>query len=72
MEKGINWWILINKKRILLFEDFIFFLLASIFGLIAFIFNKYEKLNEILIVANIAGLFLLVSIIGVLIKLKKN
>ena len=49
-----------------------FFLLSGMFGLIAFVFMQYSKLDEIkLILINIAGFILLIAIIGIGIKLKK-
>jgi uncharacterized membrane protein len=62
-----------QKEKITFWRTLFFFLLASIFGLVAYIFTKYEKLNEIqLILSNIAGMILLIAIIGVGVKLKKE
>ena len=50
-----------------------FFLLASIFGLVAFIFTRYTQLDEMqLFLVNLAGLSLFIAIIGAGIKLKKE
>jgi uncharacterized membrane protein len=62
-----------QKEKITFWRTMFFFLLASMFGLVAFIFTKYELLNEIqLILINVAGFILLIAIIGVGIKLKKE
>ena len=62
-----------QKEKITFWRTLFFFLLASIFGLVAYIFTKYEKLNEIqLILSNIAGMILLIAIINVGVKLKKE
>jgi len=51
----------------------LFFILGTIFTLTGYIFNNYNKLNELqLILSNIAGIFLLVSFIYVVIKLKRE
>ena len=51
----------------------LFFTLGTIFTLIGYIFNNYAKLNELqLILANIAGVFLLICFILIVIKLKKE
>jgi len=62
-----------QKEKIAFWRTMFFFLLASIFGLVAFMFTNYDKLNEIqLILANIAGFMLLISIVGTIFKLKKE
>ena len=62
-----------QKEKITFFRNLFFFLLASLFGLIAFAFTKYSVLSEIqLIFMNIGGIVLLIAIIGILIKLKKE
>ncbi len=62
-----------QKEKITFWRMMFFFLLTSIFAEVAYIFTKYQKLNEIqLILANIAGGVLLIAIIGVGIKLKKE
>ena len=62
-----------QKEKITFFRTLFFFLLASIFALVAFIFTKYEKLNDLqLILSNVAGFVLLVSIVAVALKLKKE
>jgi len=62
-----------QKEKIAFFRTIFFFLLASLFGLIAFVFNKYPKLNEVeLIIINIGGLSLLISILFTGKKLKKE
>ncbi len=62
-----------QKEKIAFFRTMFFFLLASLFGLIAFIFNKYSKLNEFeLIMVNIGGFILLISILFTGKKLKKE
>ena len=61
-----------QKEKITFWRSLFFFLLASIFGLVAFIFTKYSYLNDLqLILSNIAGL-LLIGIISVALKLKKE
>jgi len=51
----------------------LFFTLGMIFTLIGYIFNNYAKLNELqLILANIAGVFLLICFILIVLKLKKE
>jgi len=51
----------------------LFFTLGTIFTLIGYIFNNYSKLDELqLILANIAGVFLLISFILIVLKLKKE
>ena len=51
----------------------LFFILGTIFTLTGYIFNNYNKLNELqLILSNIAGVFLLVSFIYIVIKLKRE
>jgi len=62
-----------QKEKIAFWRTMFFFLLASIFGLVAFVFTKYDKLSEIqLILVNIAGFMLLIGIIGTTFKLKKE
>ncbi len=62
-----------QKEKIVFFRNLFFFLLASLFGLIAFIFNKYKNLTDWeLLIVNIGGFILLVSIILTGIKLKKE
>ena len=62
-----------QKEKITFWRSLFFFLLASIFGLVAFIFTKYSYLNDLqLILSNIAGLLLLIGIISVALKLKKE
>ena len=62
-----------QKEKITFFRNLFFFLLASLFGLIAFAFTKYAVLSEIqLILMNIGGIVLLIAIVGVLVKLKKE
>jgi len=62
-----------QKEKITFWRTLFFFLLASIFGLVAFIFTNYMKLNNLqLILSNIAGGLLLIGIILVAIKLKKE
>ena len=62
-----------QKEKITFWRTLFFFLLASIFGLVAFIFTHYMKLNNIqLILSNITGILLLIGIILVAIKLKKE
>ncbi len=62
-----------QKEKITFFRNLFFFLLASLFGLIAFIFNKYKNLTDWeLLIVNIGGFILLVSIILTGIKLKKE
>ena len=62
-----------QKEKITFWRSLFFFLLASIFGLVAFIFTKYTQLDEMqLFLINLAGLSLLIAIIGAGIKLKKE
>ena len=62
-----------QKEKITFWRSLFFFLLASIFGLVAFIFTKYTQLDEMqLFLVNLAGLSLFVAIIGAGIKLKKE
>jgi len=62
-----------QKEKITFWRTMFFFLLASMFGLVAFIFTKYNNLSEIqLILTNVAGFILLIAIIGVGIKLRKE
>ena len=62
-----------QKEKITFWRTMFFFLLASIFGLVAFIFTKYTQLDEMqLFLVNLAGLSLLIAIIGAGIKLKKE
>ncbi len=60
-----------QKEKIAFWRTMFFFLLASIFGVVAFLFTKYEKLNEVqLILANIGGVVLVVALIATSVKLK--
>ena len=62
-----------QKEKITFFRSLFFFLLASLFGLTAFIFNKYKNLSEIeLILVNFIGFILLITIMLTGIKLKKE
>ena len=62
-----------QKEKIAFVKNLFFFLLASLFGLIAYTFNSYKNLSEIeLILTNVAGFILLVSIILTGIKRKKE
>jgi hypothetical protein len=62
-----------QKEKITFLRTLFFFLLATLFGLVAFVFTKYMKLSEIqLILTNIAGLILLIGIIATGKKLKKK
>ena len=62
-----------QKEKITFWRTMFFFLLASIFGLVAFVFTNYFKLNDFqLILVNIAGFILLCAIIGVSKKLSKE
>jgi len=62
-----------QKEKITFLRTMFFFLLASLFGIVAYTFTQYTKLNEIkLILINIAGFILLISIIGIGIKIKKE
>jgi uncharacterized protein YpmS len=62
-----------QKEKITFWRTMFFFLLASMFGLVAFIFTKYAQLDEMqLFLINLAGLGLLIAIIGAGIKLKKE
>ena len=63
-----------KQKEIFSFlRTMFFFLLASIFGLVAFVFTKYQQLNELqLILVNVAGFILLIAILGIGKKLKKE
>ena len=62
-----------QKEIIGFLKTMFFFLLSGMFGLIAFVFVQYSKLDEMkLILVNIAGFILLVAIIGVGVKLKKE
>jgi len=62
-----------QKEKITFWRTMFFFLLASLFGLVAFVFTKFQEMNEIqLILINIAGFILLIGIIGVSVKLKEE
>ena len=62
-----------QKEKITFWRTMFFFLLASMFGLVAFIFTKYTQLDEMqLFLINLAGLSLFIAIIGAGIKLKKE
>ena len=62
-----------QKEKITFWRTMFFFLLASMFGLVAFIFTKYTQLDEMqLFLVNLAGLSLFIAIIGAGIKLKKE
>ena len=62
-----------QKEIIGFLKTLFFFLLSAIFGLIGFVFMKYQILNEIqLILINIVTFLLLIAIIGVGIKLKRE
>ena len=62
-----------QKEKITFWRTMFFFLLASIFGLVAFIFTRYTQLDEMqLFLVNLAGLSLFTAIIGAGIKLKKE
>ena len=62
-----------QKEKISFLRTMFFFLLASIFGLVAFVFTKYQQLNELqLILVNVAGFILLIAILGIGKKLKKE
>ena len=62
-----------QKEKITFWRTMFFFLLASIFGLVAFIFTRYTQLDEMqLFLVNLAGLSLFIAIIGAGIKLKKE
>jgi len=62
-----------QKETITFWRTMFFFLLASMFGLVAFIFTKYTQLDEMqLFLVNLAGLSLFIAIIGAGIKLKKE
>ena len=62
-----------QKEIISTWRIALFFILGAIFTLIGFVFNNYNKLNEIqLILSNIAGLSLLIIFILVAIKLKQE
>jgi len=59
-----------QKEIISFWRSLFFFFLGSMFALIAFIFTKYDKLSDMqLIIADIAGGFLLVGTIGAIVKL---
>ena len=62
-----------QKEIISTWRIALFFILGAIFTLIGYVFNNYNKLNEIqLILSNIAGLSLLIIFILVAIKLKEE
>jgi hypothetical protein len=62
-----------QKEKINFLRTMFFFLLASMFGLVAFIFTKYFQLSETqLFLINLAGFILLVAIIWIGAKLKKE
>ena len=62
-----------QKEKITFWRTMFFFLLASIFGLVAFIFTRYTQLDEMqLFLVNLAGLSLFIAIIGAGIELKKE
>ena len=62
-----------QKEKITFLRTLFFFLLASIFGLVAFAFGKYMLLSQLqLILMNIAALILLIGIIVTSLKLKKE
>jgi len=60
-----------QKEIVATWRVALFFVLGTIFALIGYVFNSYNKLNEIqLILSNLAGLFLLISFIFIVFKLK--
>jgi sulfite exporter TauE/SafE len=60
-----------QKEIVATWRFALFFVLGAIFTLIGYVFNSYNKLNEIqLILSNIAGLFLLMSFVFIVFKLK--
>ena len=62
-----------QKETITFWRTMFFFLLASMFGLVAFVFTHYSKLNETqLKLVNISGFLLLCAIIGAGKKLQKE
>ena len=62
-----------QKELVSTWKIALFFVLGTLFALIGYIFNNYNKLNEVqLILSNIAGTFLLISFMFILIKLKKE
>ncbi len=62
-----------QKEKITFLRTMFFFLLASIFGLIAFAFTKYRKLDETeFFLVDIAGAILLCAILITGYKLKNE
>ena len=62
-----------QKEWISVWKIALFFLLGSEFGLIGFVFNNYDKLNELkLILLTLSLLILLLGIIIIAIYLKKE
>ncbi len=62
-----------QKEKIAFLRTMFFFLLASIFGLVAFAFTKYKQLDTTqFILVNIAGIILLLAILGIGYKLKRE
>ena len=62
-----------QKEKVSFWRMLFFFLLTSIFGLVAYLFNSYESLSELKIVlANVTLFGLVVALIIVLIKMNKE
>ena len=62
-----------QKEKVTFWRNLFFFILASVFGLVAFLFNSYEKLVFVKIVLiDITLLGLVILLILVIIKMNKE
>ena len=62
-----------QKEKVSFWRMFFFFWLTTIIGLIAFLFNNFDKLSEIkLILINITLVILIIFLLLTSIKLKKE
>ena len=62
-----------QKEKVSFWRMFFFFWLTTIIGLIAFLFNNFDKLSEIkLILINITLMILIIFLLLTSIKLKKE
>ena len=62
-----------QKEKVTFWRNLFFVLLATIFGLVAYTFENFDKLSNIkLIIIDITGFFMFIGNIFILIKLKKE
>ena len=62
-----------QKEKVSFWRMFFFFWLTTIIGLIAFLFNKFDRLSETkLILINITLIILIIFLLLTSIKLKKE